>query len=399
MARIYSFIRKYRPKKIKDIVGQEEAVKKALEYVKHYKPGGKPLFLYGPPGTGKTSIAYALAGELNYEIVEVNASNLRDALSLRRTIGEAMKQKSFFKKGKIILIDEVDGMSGRYDRGGIKELQKLISKSVYPVIITANDPWDNSLRELRNNSILVEVKRLRPSAIKQKLKEICEKEGIKVDDNVLNRLSRGSGGDLRAAINDLETLGYGKKEIKEEDLKVLGWREREIEVFEALGRVLQGTSIETTLTAYEYLDMDPKEIMLWLEENLPYRYTKKEDLANAMKALSIADVFMGRIIRSQHYRLLVYASTFMSSGVALAKKEKYPGFFKIHKPTRVLEMWMNKQKNEKMNYLIEHLKKKLHLSSGRTKKDVIPYIKPLLRKDDFKRKLAKWINVGVDELP
>ena len=393
MVRIYTWIRKYRPRKLKEFVNQKEAVEQVLKLVENYKPGGKAILLYGPPGCGKTSLAYAIAGELGLELVEINASDMRDAKTLRAVIGEAMKQKSFFHKGKIILIDEIDGMSGTYDRGGIQELGRLINNSRYPVILTANDPWDQKFRDIRKVSVMVNIPRLNSRDIKKKLLEIARKEGLRVDDEAISMLARNSSGDLRAAINDLETLSRGSRHITLQDVKSLGWRERETEIFEALGRILKSTSIDTSIGAFDYVDMDLNEAMLWLEKNIPKEYKNIDDLARAMDALSIADIYMGRITRRQYYRLMVYASLFMTSGVALAKREKYPGFTKMDKPTRILKIWMANQKNEKKKQLAEIMARRMHTSKRVAYRDVLPFIIPLLRDKQQRERLAKWLRI------
>ena len=88
--------------------------------IKNYVLGKnkKPLLVHGPPGTGKTASVYAIANELGYEVVEANASDFRDKNSINSVVGSALNQVSLFKKGKIILIDELEGFSGNADRGG-----------------------------------------------------------------------------------------------------------------------------------------------------------------------------------------------------------------------------------------------------------------------------------------
>ncbi len=388
---MYTWSRKYRPRNLKEFVDQEEAKTKALMLVKNYRKGGKAILLYGPPGTGKTSLAYALAGELGLEIIEINASDMRDAKTLRRVIGEAMKQKSFFYKGKIILIDEIDGISGSFDRGGVQEINRLIKESSFPVILTANDPWDKKFKDIRKSSVMIELKKLSSIHIRHRLEEIAKREGLVIDQNALSMLARNSAGDLRGAINDLEVLSKGNKKITIDDVKALGYREREVEIFEALIRVLKSTSIETSIDAFNYVNMDLNELMLWLEKNIPKEYTDREDLFNAFNALSIADIYLGKVSRRQYYRLWVYASIFMSAGVAIAKKKKYEKFTKLSKPTRILKIWMNNQKTDKEKQIIELIARKSHTSMNRTKKEIYPYIKKVIKEKS--RDFSKWLRI------
>ena len=146
---------KYRPKKFEEIKGQEEAIAKIKEFVNNIflvgKSSKKSLILYGPPGIGKTTLAHVIARETNSEIFELNASDLRNKIKLKEILKPAIEQKSLRKKNKIILVDEVDGISA-VDRGGLTELLSLIKSASYPIIITANDVWNRKLNELRKSS-------------------------------------------------------------------------------------------------------------------------------------------------------------------------------------------------------------------------------------------------------
>src|SRR3989304_3097794 len=121
----HNLAEKYRAKKYGEIYGQDKAVDEIKRFLKEF-PKKKGVMLYGPAGTGKTSLAIAAAKENNLEILELNASDLRNRLKLEQTVKPATEQMSLFKQGKIILMDEVDGITGT-DIGGIPELVKLVA--------------------------------------------------------------------------------------------------------------------------------------------------------------------------------------------------------------------------------------------------------------------------------
>src|SRR3989344_3959348 len=139
------FVHKYKPKTLKEIYGQDLAIKKLKANVLKKTP----TLLHGDVGTGKTSSVYALANELQYEILELNSSDFRNKEQINSIIGGAIQQQSLFKKGKIILVDELDGISGTKDRGGLQALMKLIPEIRTSLVLVSNDIWDNKFSTLR----------------------------------------------------------------------------------------------------------------------------------------------------------------------------------------------------------------------------------------------------------
>ena len=140
---------KYMPKNTGGVVSQNKALGSLKEYVTNYsKQRKKSALVYGPTGVGKTCSVYALAKELDWEVIEVNASDVRNEEEIRKRLGPAINQMSLFSRGKIILIDELDGISGTKDRGGINTIIKLMEKSTFPIVLTANDPWNKNILEL-----------------------------------------------------------------------------------------------------------------------------------------------------------------------------------------------------------------------------------------------------------
>src|SRR5574341_52818 len=157
------WIHKHQPRTL-SAVPQSEAVK-LEQFVKNFsKQKKKALLLYGPSGTCKSASVHALAKDLQWEIVEVNASDTRNEEQIEARLGQALKQRSLFFPGKIVLVDEVDGISGTNDRGGLPAIVGLIAETKFPVVLTAQDPWDKKFSTLRSKCVMVEFPALSADA-------------------------------------------------------------------------------------------------------------------------------------------------------------------------------------------------------------------------------------------
>ena len=376
---------KYKTKCFADIKGQEQAISKIQFFLKNF-PKKKALILYGPSGTGKTSLAHTLALETNSEILELNASDLRNQEQISKIIGESSLQISLFNKNKIFLVDEVDGIS-KDDRGGLQELVRLIELTNFPIIITANNIWDKKFSDLRKKSELIELKELNYKIILNILKEICIKEKLNLTDDILTSLSIKARGDVRAAINDLQTIN------QETSHKDIHERDKEEKIFNALQKIFKTLPNNETINLLEKVDMPLDEIFLWLEENIPSEY-RGEELAKAYDALSKADVFRGRIYRQQHWRFLVYQNLLLSAGVSSAKSQIKSGFTIYKRPARILKIWLMNQKNKYKKSIAIKYADYCHVGTKRAMRE-FPIIKKIINSNP---EIQKQLRLEQDEV-
>ncbi|MAG91716.1 AAA family ATPase [Candidatus Woesearchaeota archaeon] len=390
---------KYKPKNTKEVHGQDNPLKKLETFITNFSKEKKnAALIYGPSGVGKTSSVYAIADELGHEVIEVNASDFRNADQINLKVGGAVKQQSLFAKGKIILVDEVDGLSGHKDRGGIQAIVKLLQKSTYPIILTATNPFESKFSSLRGKSSMMEFKHLDYLAIFKILKRICENEKIKFEDDVLKALSRRAGGDSRAAINDLQMLTQQKKELSKDSLEELTDRNKKDKIMTALNKIFKTTDLNIAISAFNNVQEDLNQQFLWIDENLPKEYKRPEDLAKAYDMLSKADVFNRRIRRWQHYRFLVYINALITAGIASAKKEKYKQFVE-YKPTgRILKLWWAKQKSMKKKAIAQKIAEKTHSSKKEILKSTMPYIPVMFRNRKMQDSIINELDLDKEEV-
>ncbi len=365
------WIEKHRPKSFEEIKGQSNAIWKIKNFLRSF-PEKKAILLHGPPGTGKTTLAYASAKEISGELFELNASDFRDKKRLQEKLSPAIKQKSLVEKQKVILIDEVDGIFG-VDRGGAQELTKLIEQSPYPLILTANDAYNKKLKAIRKQAILIELNEIDYRTVKEVLIDILRKENKFVHNNILTKIAAKARGDLRAALNDLQTIS----KLKDPSSIDFEERNKENSIFNALKRVFQGEANKKILKTYDSVNMSLDEIMLWVEKNIPKEFEGKE-LEKAYDMISKADVFKGRIYKQQYWRFLVYENIFLSYGIASIKEKPKTGFTPYKKPTRILKIWMNNQKTFKKKSISEKYAEKCHISKKRAMNE-FPLIKKIIK--------------------
>jgi len=373
---------KHRPRSVEGIRGQEAVVEKVRAFLRTF-PAKKSVILHGPPGVGKTSLAYAIAADLDAEILELNASDLRNKETISTIIGPATQQRSLFKKHKIILVDEVDGVSATKDYGGLGELLALVEKSAFPLIITANDIWQKKFNLLRNKSVVVELKDVDYKIIKDILMRVCGKENCVVAEDTLTSIAIRARGDIRAALNDLQILA---KTGVDAGTNETGERNKEQTIFSALQYVFKNARInDKMIGVFDEVNMPVDEIFLWLEENIPEEYTG-EELYLAFEALSHADVFRGRIRRQRHWRFMTYEYFFLGPGIASAKKTNRTGWTSYKKPSRILKIWLNNQRTAKKKSICEKYARKAHISLKTAMKDFM-LLKVILQNDAIRQSL------------
>jgi len=217
----------YRPNTLDDIVGQDAIVTSLKSIiVRNEKSEDIPhmLFIGATPGTGKTSTARALAESIwgdkwEQHFKELNASDERGIDVVRKYI----KQISSHKGSRILFLTEADHLTP--DAQGA--LRRIMEKAKGTVFILDGNKLSKIVPAIQSRCSVFKFKRLTDEAVLKRVLQICKLEGITIDlkdtkiREGLKALAKQSGGDLRSALNTLETIVNQNREITIESLLLI----------------------------------------------------------------------------------------------------------------------------------------------------------------------------------
>ena len=415
---------KYRPKTVKQIVGNHSQVRKFLSWAhawKQGKPKKKAVVLSGKPGIGKTSAAYALAHDFNMLPIELNASDARNATTINSVATAGATHQTFSddgnfistKKGglKLIIIDEADNLFERSkdstvggkdfgDKDGKRTIVKTVKVTHQPVILIVNDDYQlfkGSGSSLRRDCLHIKMYPAKSDEIVQLLKQICLKEHIRVDATVLFSIADASQGDIRSAVRDLQSVCTNKKVVTSSDVDVLGHRDRSELIFDVLRDIFRTKDSLVIRQHVRMVQEDPRMMLLWVAENLPRSYSSIDDIASAYHWLSKSDMFLGRTLHRSNYGLWSYAGDLSTIGVSLSKNHR------VHFQRYQFPSWLKKTSKEKsvlsaQKSLIEKLSRHHHCSTKKTRSYILPNLKKIASSNnDFLCSLVDKLELSDEE--
>ena len=389
------FTQKYFPKDLDDFVGNVEVVEETRRWANSWKDdkAQKPLVFFGMPGLGKTALAYLIAKEMDWQVFEMNASDLRNKDTMEKVAGAATNNSSLFGTKRLILIDEIDSMQSR-DRGGAASIFNLAKSSCNPIIFTANDIYkDKKLLPLRSIATIKEFRKINYLSIAKRLRGICEKENITFDPDAIKELAKNSGGDYRGALLDLQSLGNN---ITMELVNSLSPRQRKEKIFPIMTKIFKGKTAWEIKGAVDKSEVSPDLLMRWVEENIPRQYDGI-DAANAFNYLSRGDIFQGRIYRRQHYGFLKYVFYLSTVGVGFAKTKDYHGWKPFQFPTLLSKLSASTPKRALRKSIALKIGGKMHCSIRQGMKD-FPFIQVLMTNKEMAPKLTYYFDFDDKEL-
>jgi replication factor C subunit 1 len=231
---------KYAPTSLEQIVGNKGQVEKIATWLRNYRKNARlgfklagkdgtgayrAIIIHGPPGIGKTTAAHLAAKLEGYDVVESNASDTRSKRliedGLKGVLGTTSLLGYFAGDGKavneskrklVLIMDEVDGMSGG-DRGGVGAMAALCKKTTIPIILICNDRKLPKMKPFDFVTFDMPFRRPTTDQIRSRIMTIAYREKLKIPPNVINALIEGTGADIRQVVNMISTV-----KIDEQDL-------------------------------------------------------------------------------------------------------------------------------------------------------------------------------------
>jgi replication factor C large subunit len=306
----------YRPTNIQDMVGNEAGRFSVTKWFMEWVDGTRPILLIGPPGVGKTTIVKALAYQHGYDLIEMNASDTRNKAILTETIVPILTNRSLIAEKTLLFLDEIDGISGRQDAGGIESLIALIKEPTVPIIMASNTK-DSKLKGLAKSCKVIEFYRVHPSLLLLYLDHVLELEEKNMEYEDKAVVIKSANGDIRSLLNIAQAKISGYESTR--DLP------SGIDIAQAVANFSASTTIDEARQVLTRVDggySDPrfgqspedrrKDILYAFFSSVVNSNIASEKMAEALNVISMCDLIVGRAFKNRHWALLKYLNNILS---------------------------------------------------------------------------------------
>lgn len=294
---------KYRPKNLLEMVGNEEAKESFVKWFGKWIKGTKPLLLIGPPGIGKTTMAVLGSKQFGYDLISMNASDVRSKQKIQEILNPILGNRSVLGN-PMIFIDEVDGIHGRSDFGGVDALVDILKESTIPIVLAANSDLSDKMKAIKKVTTTVKLRPLPPRLMRLYIEEILKREGTSIKIGNMIKMIIDSRGDIRSILNSAQALSGGFEPQLDKSYATN-------DVEESLNLFFNAKSVEEAQTILYSLRIDPREKINAFYSSIITSSLPTIILKEMLDVLSEADMLYGKIMRKQEWRLLRYLDSIL----------------------------------------------------------------------------------------
>jgi replication factor C large subunit len=376
------------------MIGNEGARLAVVKWLSGWVDGSRPLLLIGPPGIGKTTLVHTLSQQFNYDLIELNASDNRNKIGLQNRIIPIFHNAGLFGRKMMLFLDEVDGISGREDTGGIDSLITIMKEPTIPVIMAANTK-NTKIKDLAKICKVIELNSIPPRLLMIFLDHILKEENKKLSPDEKVSVVNNSKGDVRSMLNNAQSKCAGYTSTHSETF--------EIDIAEAINGYFSMSEVEEAKNFLSQADaayLDPrfgmsaeerrKDMINALFSSIVSSPIDLNGLADALDVLSKIDVIVGRIGQNRYWRLMKYLDVMIAYGLFSSTRQKgikynqYSVIWPLMNPISVRAQYM---KN-----LLSALSKQTHVTKSIFGSIYFPYLLQLLV--DKKIDLREFSNIS-----
>jgi len=294
---------KYRPKNLLDLIGNEEAKESMINWLGKWMKGTKPVLLVGPPGIGKTTLATICAKQFRYDLIGLNASDIRNKQRIQEILGPILGNASVLGS-PMIFVDEVDGIHGRSDYGGVETLVDILKEPTIPIVLAANNDKSDKMKNIKKVTKTILMRPIPPRILRLYLDAILKKEGVSISLGTIMKLVIQSRGDIRSMLNSAQALVTGFEPEVEKSFVTQ-------DVEESVNTFFKAKSAEEARAILFSLRIDPREKIDAFYSSIITSPLAKEDMQKMLEIISEADMIYGKIMKTQEWRLLRYLDSIL----------------------------------------------------------------------------------------
>ncbi|DAC55769.1 MAG TPA: AAA family ATPase, partial [Candidatus Poseidoniaceae archaeon] len=373
MADVSDWTERHRPTSESHLEGNEtqrQKIRKWLDDWKNGVPKNKAILLVGPPGVGKTTVARAIAQDMGWNVIELNASDARNAASIRKAATKGATHRSLFfnpdenDKKTLILIDEVDHLSGglrsvsetrindaikvnadpseavqlKGDTGGKAELLKLLAETKQPVILACNEVmglwgkssnWRSTRERFQRLLMTINFERASKDALRNIARRVLKSESIEYDTAAIEALTNNNPGDLRALVRDLQVIcASGINSIDKDAVMQyveLSERDVSVEVFPGLSELYKSNHAHDAIKLGISIDKAPSELLNWIHWNNPSIFTNKKAIDRGNRALCQSSKMLMSMYQNTAHRSWYWSSQISGLAASVVNQQDLTG--------------------------------------------------------------------------